>query len=148
MMLAPWGTAWNIASAPITNKYEYPVIYTTAGDSILYTKANNWPYAFWSLSQPHESVQPLIDWLVQLKKDGKIKGRVAAINSEVQQRRDKFDKFVGPPRRERPTAAQPTRRETLQSDRSSKTARLSHCYADLAPEASLPIWSLDKRSIA
>ena len=32
MMLAPWGTAWNIASAPITNKYEYPVIYTTAGD--------------------------------------------------------------------------------------------------------------------
>ena len=35
MMLAPWGTAWNIASAPITNKYEYPVIYTTAGDSVL-----------------------------------------------------------------------------------------------------------------
>src|ERR1700734_4325261 len=30
MMLAPWGTAWNIAPAPIPNKYEYPVIYTPA----------------------------------------------------------------------------------------------------------------------
>ena len=84
MMLAPWGTAWNIASAHITNKYEYPVIYTTAGDSILYTKANSWPYAFWSLSQPNESVQPMIDWLVQLKKDGKIKGRVAATNIGIE----------------------------------------------------------------
>ena len=54
MILGPWGTQWNIVSAPITNKYEYPVIYTTAGDSILYTKANDWPYAFWSLSQPNE----------------------------------------------------------------------------------------------
>jgi branched-chain amino acid transport system substrate-binding protein len=84
MMLAPWGTQWNIASAPITNKYEYPVIYTTAGDSILYTKANDWPYAFWSLAQPNESVQPIIDWLVTLKNDGKIKGRVAAINIGIE----------------------------------------------------------------
>jgi branched-chain amino acid transport system substrate-binding protein len=84
MMLAPWGTQWNIVSAPITNQYEYPVIYTTAGDSILYTKANDWPYAFWSLSQPNESVQPLIDWLVQLKNEGKIEGRVAAINIGIE----------------------------------------------------------------
>src|ERR1700741_1717887 len=28
MVLGPWGTQWNIVSAPITNKYEYPVIYT------------------------------------------------------------------------------------------------------------------------
>ena len=60
------------------------MIYTTAGDSILYTKANDWPYAFWSLSQPNESVQPMIDWLVQLKKDGKIKGRVAATNIGIE----------------------------------------------------------------
>ena len=84
MMLAPWGTQWNIVSAPITNQYEYPVVYTTAGDSILYTKANDWPYAFWSLSQPNESVQPLVDWLVQLKNEGKIKGRVAAINIGIE----------------------------------------------------------------
>jgi branched-chain amino acid transport system substrate-binding protein len=84
MMLAPWGTQWNIVSAPITNQYEYPVIYTTAGDSILYTKGNDWPYAFWSLSQPNESVQPLIDWLVQLKNEGKIKGRVASINLGIE----------------------------------------------------------------
>ena len=84
MMLAPWGTAWNIASAPITNKHGYPVVYTTAGDSILYTKANDWPYAFWSLAQPNEAVQPIIDWLVQMKKDGKIKGRVAAINIGIE----------------------------------------------------------------
>src|SRR6202046_5300939 len=84
MMLAPWGTAWNIDSSPITNKYGYPVVYTTAGLLILYTKANAWLYAFWSFSQPNEPVQPLIDWLVQLKKDGKIKGRVAAINIGIE----------------------------------------------------------------
>jgi branched-chain amino acid transport system substrate-binding protein len=84
MMLAPWGTQWNIVSAPITNQYEYPVIYTTAGDSILYTKGNDWPYAFWSLAQPIEATQPLVDWLVQLKNEGKIKGRVAAINIGIE----------------------------------------------------------------
>lgn len=84
MILGPWGTQWNIVSAPITNKYEYPVIYTTAGDSILYTKGNDWPYAFWSLAQPNEAVQPMIDWLVKLKNDGKIKGKVAAINIGIE----------------------------------------------------------------
>ena len=84
MILGPWGTQWNIVSAPITNKYEYPVIYTTAGNSILYTKANDWPYAFWSLAQPNEAVQPFIDWLVKLKNEGKIKGRVAAINIGIE----------------------------------------------------------------
>jgi hypothetical protein len=35
---------------------------------------------------------------------------------------------VAPPGRERSIFAQPTRREAPQSERSSKTARLSHCF--------------------
>lgn len=79
MVLAPWGTQFNLAAAPIVNKYEYPVIFTTAGAEILYTKGKDWPYAFWSLSQPIESTQPLVDLMVQLKKDGKSSGKWAAL---------------------------------------------------------------------
>lgn len=79
MMLAPWGTQFNLAAAPIVNKHKYPVVFTTAGAEILYEKGKDWPYAFWSLSQPIESTQPLVDLVVQLKKDGKSSGRCAAL---------------------------------------------------------------------
>jgi branched-chain amino acid transport system substrate-binding protein len=79
MFLAPWGTQFNLAAAPITNKHQYPVIYTTAGAEILYEKGKDWPFAFWSLSQPIESTKPLVDLVAALKKDGKSGGKCAML---------------------------------------------------------------------
>ncbi len=79
MVLSPWGTQWNLAAAPIVNRHEYPVIFTTAAAEMLYTQGTNWPYAFWSLSQPIESTQPLVEYVAQLKSEGKVEGKVAAI---------------------------------------------------------------------
>lgn len=84
MILSPYATHMNLASAPLTNKHGYPVIYSTAGASRLYEMAPQLPYAFWHLVQPKESTAPLSSMLAELKKEGKIKGRVAVIHPTVQ----------------------------------------------------------------
>jgi branched-chain amino acid transport system substrate-binding protein len=80
MILGPYATHMNLASAPIINKYEYPVIMTTATTTKTYTLGPKWPYAFWNISQPDESTTPLTQALAGLKKEGKIKGRVAVVH--------------------------------------------------------------------
>jgi branched-chain amino acid transport system substrate-binding protein len=84
MMLGPYATHMNLASAPIINKYEYPVIMTTATTAKTYDLGPKWPYAFWNISQPKESTEPLAQALGALKKEGKIKGRVAVIHVAVE----------------------------------------------------------------
>jgi branched-chain amino acid transport system substrate-binding protein len=84
MIISPYATHMNLASAPIVNKYEYPVIMTTATTNKTYTLGPKWPYAFWNISQPKESTQPLAKALADLKKQGKIKGRVAAVHPAVE----------------------------------------------------------------
>jgi|SoiMethySBSTD1v2_1073268.scaffolds.fasta_scaffold97592_3 branched-chain amino acid transport system substrate-binding protein len=80
MMLAPYATHMNLAAAPIVTKHEYPVIMTTATTTKTYTLGPKWPYAFWNISQPDESAHPLSNALGQLKKEGKVSGRVAVIH--------------------------------------------------------------------
>jgi branched-chain amino acid transport system substrate-binding protein len=80
MMLAPYATHMNLAAAPIVTRHEYPVIMTTATTTKTYDLAAKWPYAFWNISQPNESAHPLSNALAQLKKDGKVNGRVAVVH--------------------------------------------------------------------
>jgi branched-chain amino acid transport system substrate-binding protein len=57
---------------------------TTATTNKTYTLGPKWPYAFWNISQPKESTQPLAKALADLKKQGKMKGRVAAVHPAVE----------------------------------------------------------------
>lgn len=84
MILSPYATHMNLASAPLTNKHGYPVIYSTAGAMRLYEMAPQLPNAFWHLVQPREATQPISAMIAALKKDGKIKGRVAVVHPTVQ----------------------------------------------------------------
>jgi len=84
MILGPYATHMNLASAPVINKYEYPVIMTTATTNKTYDLGPRWPYAFWNISQPKESTEPLAKALADLKKRGKIKGRVATVHPSVE----------------------------------------------------------------
>ena len=43
LLLSPYATHMNLAAAPIANKYEYPVIFTTAGSARIYQLASAWP---------------------------------------------------------------------------------------------------------
>ena len=84
MLLSPYATHMNLASAPIANKYQYPVILSTSAAAKLYDLAPQLPYAFWHLVQPNEATHPLSAMIAGLKKEGKIKGRVAVIYAGVQ----------------------------------------------------------------
>jgi branched-chain amino acid transport system substrate-binding protein len=84
MILSPYATHMNMASAPVINKYQYPVILSTAASAKLYELGPQLPYAFWHLVQPNEATHPLSAAIAGLKRDGKIKGRVATIFAGVQ----------------------------------------------------------------
>jgi branched-chain amino acid transport system substrate-binding protein len=84
MILSPYATHMNLASAPIVNKYEYPVIMTTATTTKTYDLGSRLPYAFWQIVQPNEATQPIAQYIAGLKKDGKLKGRVATIHPAVE----------------------------------------------------------------
>jgi branched-chain amino acid transport system substrate-binding protein len=84
MVLSPYATHMNMAAAPIADKYQYPVILTTSASAKLYELAPKWPYSFWHLVQPNEATTPIAQLIAELKKDGKIKGRVATIHPTVQ----------------------------------------------------------------
>jgi branched-chain amino acid transport system substrate-binding protein len=94
MILSPYATHMNMASAPVINKYQYPVILSTAASAKLYELAPQLPYAFWHLVQPNEATQPLSAMLAGLKKEGKIKGRVATIYAGVQLGTELHNAFV------------------------------------------------------
>jgi branched-chain amino acid transport system substrate-binding protein len=84
MLLAPYATHMNLASAPITNKYGYPVIYPTATTTKTYEFSKKLPFAFWQIAQPNEATGPLAEYLGGLKKEGKIKGRVATMHPAIE----------------------------------------------------------------
>jgi branched-chain amino acid transport system substrate-binding protein len=84
MVLSPYASHMNLASAPIINKAEYPVIMTTATTNKTYELGPRWPYAFWNIAQPRASSGALSKALADLKKQGKIKGRVATVHPTVE----------------------------------------------------------------
>ena len=84
MVLGPYATHMNLASAPIVNKYEYPVIMTTATTTKTYDLGPKWTYAFWNISQPNESTHPLSQAVAGLKREGKLSGKVAVVHVAVE----------------------------------------------------------------
>jgi branched-chain amino acid transport system substrate-binding protein len=84
MILSPYATHMNLASAPVINKFEYPVILSTSAATRLYELAPQLPYAFWNLVQPKEATAPIAAAIAGLKKEGKLKGTVATIHPTVQ----------------------------------------------------------------
>jgi branched-chain amino acid transport system substrate-binding protein len=84
MVLSPYASHMNLASAPIINKAEYPVIMTTATTNKTYELGPRWPYAFWNIAQPKASSGALSKALADLKKQGKIAGRVATVHPTVE----------------------------------------------------------------
>jgi branched-chain amino acid transport system substrate-binding protein len=94
-VLSPYASHMNLASAPIVTKYEYPVIMTTATTTKTYTLGSKWPYAFWNIAQPRASSGALSKALADLKKQGKIKGRVATVHPTVEYGVENSEVFHG-----------------------------------------------------
>jgi branched-chain amino acid transport system substrate-binding protein len=93
MILSPYATHMNLASAPIVNKYQYPVIMTTSTTTKTYDLSKKLPYAFWQIVQPNEATAPLAAYIGQLKKEGKTKGRVAVVHPTIEYGVEMFEGF-------------------------------------------------------
>lgn len=79
-VLPPWGTATNLAVAPLFNKYEYPAILFTISSMASRELSPRWPWTFWGLVQPDDGTRPLAEMVAKLKKEGKFAGRIAIMS--------------------------------------------------------------------
>jgi branched-chain amino acid transport system substrate-binding protein len=84
MILSPYATHMNLASAPIINKFQFPVIMTTSTTTKTYDLSKKFPYAFWQIVQPNEATAPLANYIADLKKQGKTKGRCAIVHPTIE----------------------------------------------------------------
>ena len=65
LLLAPWGTAFYLAVAPVANKYGYPIIGSAAAVDQLRSAAHTLPYAF-ALYSTKDQSKALVDLLLEL----------------------------------------------------------------------------------
>jgi len=79
-VLAPWGSAMNMAVAPLLSKYKYPTIHLTASGEKIRGAAPRWPYSFWALTQPDYTAESMAGMLARFKEEGKIDGRIAIMS--------------------------------------------------------------------
>jgi branched-chain amino acid transport system substrate-binding protein len=80
LILAPWGTALNLAVGPTFHRLGYPQVAVTVVSDRIVELAKRWPNAsFWSGTSAHVSNSG-VEVLVQARKDGKIGPRVAMVS--------------------------------------------------------------------
>jgi branched-chain amino acid transport system substrate-binding protein len=77
---APYGTGFNLASAPIFAKYGYPMITATAITQKIAELAQRYPGMFFNIGDTESFTKSVADIIVQANKDGKIGKRVAMVN--------------------------------------------------------------------
>lgn len=79
-ILPPWGSAFNLAAAPILNRAGYPHLAVTVPTRHAAELAKRWPNTFFLLGTPEDGVQELTAMLSRLRDDNKIGATVAMVN--------------------------------------------------------------------
>jgi branched-chain amino acid transport system substrate-binding protein len=79
-VLAPYGTGFNLAAAPIFARYGYPQITSTAITDKIDTLTKRYPGIFFTLGDTTNFVGGLADILKKMRADGKIGDRIAMVN--------------------------------------------------------------------
>ena len=79
-MIAPYGTGFHIAAAPIYAKYGYPMISVTAITDQIGELSSRYPTMFFTLGSTTSFVEGVRDILVDMHKAGTIGNKVAMVN--------------------------------------------------------------------
>lgn len=79
-VLAPYGTGFNLAVAPIFAKYGYPQITSTAITDKIPALTKRYPGIFFALGDTTNFVGGLVDILKKMRAEGQIGGRIAMVN--------------------------------------------------------------------
>ncbi len=79
-IIAPYGTGFNLASAPIYAKHGYPQIAVSAISDQISELTKRYPGLFFTLGSTTDFAGSVAKILAKMKADGKIGGRVAMVN--------------------------------------------------------------------
>tara|TARA_R110002051_G_scaffold222573_1_gene286114 strand:+ start:2464 stop:3696 length:1233 start_codon:yes stop_codon:yes gene_type:complete len=79
-VLSPWGTGFNLAVAPLLDRFGYPLIASAAVTDRAPEFAERWPGSFWLLGGGADYAGALADVLASAQEAGEINGDVAVIS--------------------------------------------------------------------
>ena len=79
-ILPPWGTGFNLAIAPLMDKFDYPHLAVTAVTDHAPEFAERWNKSFWFLGGGSDYATALADVLAAANKAGSINNKVAMIS--------------------------------------------------------------------
>jgi branched-chain amino acid transport system substrate-binding protein len=79
-ILPPWGTALNLAVAPLLNRGGYPHLAVTAISERIPELAQRWPNTLWLAGLPSMFAESLVELLKQQRDAGKINDRVVMLS--------------------------------------------------------------------
>ncbi|MGQ4878055.1 amino acid ABC transporter substrate-binding protein [Billgrantia sp. LNSP4103-1] len=79
-VLPPWGTALNLAVAPVLHRAGYPHLAVTAVSDRQQDLMDRWPRLFFFLSTSTHYAEGIVTMLEELRESGEIEGRVAMVN--------------------------------------------------------------------
>ena len=79
-IVAPYGTGFNIATAPIYGRYGYPMIAVSAITDKIEELTNRYPNLFFTLGSTTAFVEGVRDILVEKRDSGAINNQVAMVN--------------------------------------------------------------------
>jgi branched-chain amino acid transport system substrate-binding protein len=79
-ILPPWGTGFNLAIAPLMDRFGYPHLAVTAVTDMAPQFAKRWKKSFWMLGGGHDYATAIAGVLKTARDEGKINGKVAMIS--------------------------------------------------------------------
>ncbi len=79
-VIAPYGTGFNLAVAPIFAKYNYPQITSTSISDKIPSLTERYPGIFFTLGSTSAFTNSVADILTKMRDDGKIGKRIAMVN--------------------------------------------------------------------
>ncbi|EJL50480.1 ABC-type branched-chain amino acid transport system, periplasmic component [Rhizobium sp. CF122] len=79
-ILAPWGTGFNLAVAPLFDRYGYPQLAVSAVTDKAPQFVQRWKKSFWMLGGGHDYAKALASILVEANKAGTINNKVAMVS--------------------------------------------------------------------
>ncbi|BCH27754.1 amino acid ABC transporter substrate-binding protein [Mesorhizobium sp. L-8-3] len=80
LLIPPYSTGLNLATAPLIAKYGYPQIVSTGNANDLEQFVERWPNTFWLLGQAQGLANGIVGTLKDLRDAGKIGNKVALVN--------------------------------------------------------------------
>ena len=79
-MLPPWGTGFNLAVAPLFDRFGYPQLAVSAVTDKAPEFVKRWPKSFWLLGGGHDYTEALASLLAKARDDGTINDKISMIS--------------------------------------------------------------------